>query len=68
MPGTANDIGVVTSADGKRHVLIAVFTKAATTDNLDVRERAIAEISKAICDELWGDGRTRVSNLVARGL
>jgi beta-lactamase class A len=53
MPGTANDIGMVSSADGKRHLLLAVFTKAATTDALDVRERAIAEIAKAICDDFW---------------
>jgi beta-lactamase class A len=53
MPGTANDIGIVTSADGKRHLLIAVFTKSATTEKLDDCERAIAEIAKAICDDFW---------------
>lgn len=53
MPGTANDVAVVTSADGTRHLLIAIFTKAATTEKLEDRERAMAEISKAIVDELW---------------
>jgi beta-lactamase class A len=53
MPGTANDIGVVTSADGKHHTLIAVFTKASTIESLGPRERAIAEVSKAICVDFW---------------
>ena len=53
MPSTANDIAIVTNADGKRHILLAIFTKAATTEELDGRERAIAEIAKAICNEFW---------------
>jgi beta-lactamase class A len=48
MPGTANDIAIITSADGKRHVLLAIFTKAATVETLDARERAVAEIAKAL--------------------
>ena len=48
MPGTANDIGIITSADGMRHLLIAIFTKNGAPDELDARERAIAEIAKAL--------------------
>jgi beta-lactamase class A len=53
MPGTANDIAIVTSADGKRHILMAIFTKAATAAELDGRERAIAQIARTICDDFW---------------
>jgi beta-lactamase class A len=52
MPGTANDIGFVTP-DGKRYVLIAIFTKASKIEDLEARERAMAEIAKAICDDFW---------------
>jgi beta-lactamase class A len=58
MPGTANDIGIVTSAAGTRHVLIAIFTKSSKTEDLAPRERAIAEIAKAICDDFWQAGQT----------
>lgn len=46
MPGTANDIGILP----KKRVLIAVFTKAATTEDLTPREQAIAAIARAITE------------------
>jgi beta-lactamase class A len=58
MPGTANDIGIITSADGTRHVVMAIFTKAAKVEELEPRERAIAAIAKAICDDFWQAGQT----------
>jgi beta-lactamase class A len=57
MPGTANDIAIITSGDRTRYILMAVFTKAATTAELDGRERAIAEIARAICDDFWRQPR-----------
>lgn len=27
MPGVFNDVGIITSADGKHHIAIAIFTK-----------------------------------------
>ncbi|HEX8616968.1 MAG TPA: class A beta-lactamase [Thermoanaerobaculia bacterium] len=32
MPATSNDVGVLTSPDGKTHIAIAIFAKAATSD------------------------------------
>ena len=48
MPGTANDVGIITSPDGRHHILIAIFTKAGTVDDLEPRERAIAEMAEAV--------------------
>jgi len=44
MPGTANDIGIVVS----ERVLIAIFTKKSTTEELAPREKAIAEIARVV--------------------
>ena len=46
MPGTMNDIGIVTSGD--RHIAIAIFTKAGFVSPEARRERAISEIARAI--------------------
>jgi len=45
MPGTFNDVGVITSPDAKHHIAIAVFVKKAKSDK---DEREIAEAAKKI--------------------
>ncbi len=47
--GTANDVGIVTLPDNAGHVALAVFVKAATKDMAE-RERAIAEVARAVHD------------------
>jgi beta-lactamase class A len=47
--GTVNDVGILTLPDNAGHVAIAVFVKAATKEVAD-RERAIAEVARAIHD------------------
>jgi beta-lactamase class A len=47
--GTANDVGIITLPDNAGHVAIAVFVKAATKDMAE-RERAIAEVARAVHD------------------
>ncbi|MCU1350451.1 MAG: beta-lactamase class [Acidobacteria bacterium] len=44
MPGTVNDVGIIV----KERILIAVFTKAGTTEDLAPREKAIAEVGRAV--------------------
>jgi len=48
MPGVLNDVGLVTTADGKHHFAIAVFSKQAETTGTDVRAEAIAEIARRV--------------------
>jgi len=43
MPGTGNDVAIVTSADGKHHMAIAVFTKASKVDDSE-RDALIREL------------------------
>ena len=47
--GTTNDVGIITLPDGAGHVAIAVFVKASDKDAAS-RERAIAEIARAVHD------------------
>ena len=47
--GTTNDVGIITLPDDAGHVAIAVFVKASTKD-VPARERAIAEIARAVHD------------------
>lgn len=51
MPGTVNDVGIITSPDGRQHVLIAVFTKGGRTSTLTQRERAVSTITRAVYRE-----------------
>jgi beta-lactamase class A len=44
MPGTANDVGIVTTIDGKHHLAIAIFTKASKMSE-DERDAAIRELA-----------------------
>ena len=50
MGGTLNDVGIITSPDGKRHIAIAVFTKGATGGQQERQEAVIAEIARAVYD------------------
>ena len=45
MPGTMNDVGVITSPDAKHHIAIAVFVKKSKSDK---DEQAIAEAAKKV--------------------
>lgn len=47
--GTANDVGIITLPDNAGHVVIAAFVKASEKD-VAARERAIAEIARAVHD------------------
>jgi beta-lactamase class A len=51
MPGTVNDVGIVTSPDGKNHVVLVVFSKGGTSDE-KVREADVAAAAKAAYDAL----------------
>lgn len=54
MPGTVNDIGVITSPDGKDHVLIVVLTKGGKSSTMNQRERAVASITRAVYRDFVG--------------
>ncbi|HEY7913825.1 MAG TPA: class A beta-lactamase [Blastocatellia bacterium] len=47
--GTTNDVGIITLPDGAGHVAIAVFVKASEKE-IPARERAIAEVARAVHD------------------
>ena len=47
--GTTNDVGIITLPDNAGHVAIAVFVKSSEKDG-SARERAIAEIARAVHD------------------
>jgi len=47
--GTTNDVGIVTLPDGAGHVAIAAFVKSSEKE-VPARERAIAEIARAVHD------------------
>ena len=50
MPGVFNDVGIITSADGKHHIAIAVFTKKPAEQNEDVALRVVEQIARAVYD------------------
>lgn len=45
--GGTNDVGIITSADGKRHILLAVYLKGSTLES-DGREQIIAQVAEAV--------------------
>jgi beta-lactamase class A len=47
--GTTNDVGIIELPDGAGNVAIAVYVKGSTKD-VPVRERAIAQIARAVYD------------------
>ena len=50
MGASLNDVGIVTSPDGKHHFAIAVFTKAAYGGDQRKEEAVVADIARAIYD------------------
>lgn len=54
LPGTVNDVGIITSPNGRDHVLIAVFTKGGRTSTMTQRERAVASITRAVYRDFIG--------------
>jgi beta-lactamase class A len=51
MPGTLNDVGIVTSADGKHRLVLAIFTKESSADTA-AREKQVAELAAQAYREL----------------
>lgn len=51
MPGTANDVGVITTPDGQ-HIAIAIFTKGRKQSTDEQAEKVIAEVARAVYAEL----------------
>jgi beta-lactamase class A len=58
MPGVANDVGIVTSPDGKHHIAIAIFTKASKMSEAD-RDALIREITRSAYDALLSERRPK---------
>lgn len=50
MPGVFNDVGIITSANGKHHIAIAVFTKKIVAQNDDDALRIVGQVASAIYD------------------
>jgi beta-lactamase class A len=48
MPGVMNDVGLVSSPDGRHHLAIAVFTKQAETSESAPRDQVIAEVARRV--------------------
>lgn len=54
--GATNDVAIITSPDGKRHILMAVLMKGATADE-STRERIMAESARLLYDALMKPAR-----------
>ncbi|HUP49824.1 MAG TPA: class A beta-lactamase [Thermoanaerobaculia bacterium] len=54
MPGTVNDAGIITSPDGRDHVLIVVFTTGGRTSTMNQRERVVSTITRAVYRDFVG--------------
>jgi beta-lactamase class A len=50
MPGVFNDVGIITSADGKHHIVVAIFTKKAAAQDENVALRVVSQIARAVYD------------------
>ena len=53
MPGTVNDAAIVTSPDGKDHIILVIFTKAGTSPEKK-REDDVAAAAKSLYHKLLG--------------
>jgi beta-lactamase class A len=51
MPGTVNDAAIVTSPDGKNHIVLVIFSKAGTSPEKK-REDDVAAVAKKVWQEL----------------
>lgn len=56
MPGVVNDVGIITSPDGKQHLLLAIVTKGRKVSTTDDVEAVIATTAKKIYDALMISG------------
>lgn len=56
MPGTVNDAAIVTSPDGKNHIVLTIFSKAGTSAEKK-REDDVAAVTKKVWRELVGSGQ-----------
>jgi beta-lactamase class A len=52
MPGTTNDAAIVTSPDGKSHIVLVIFSKGAKTASEEAREADVASVAKAAYEAL----------------
>ena len=52
MPGTTNDVGIITTPDGKQHIAIAIFTKGSKRDVTSEAEDDIAAIARLVYETL----------------
>jgi beta-lactamase class A len=52
MPGVTNDVGVLTSPDGKQHIAIAIFAKGVKGDGYRLVDGDIAAITGAVVSAL----------------
>jgi beta-lactamase class A len=50
MPGVFNDAGIITSADGKHHVVIVILTKKSSAQNEETSLRVASQIARAVYD------------------
>jgi len=50
MPGVFNDVGIITSADGKHHIAIAIFTKKASEQDEKLALRVVGQIAREVFD------------------
>ncbi|MDP9192575.1 MAG: class A beta-lactamase [Acidobacteriota bacterium] len=58
MPGVVNDAAIVTSPDGKDHVVLVIFSKAGTSPE-KIREDDVAAVAKKVLGELVGRKQPR---------
>jgi beta-lactamase class A len=52
MPGVTNDVGIITSPDGKQHILVAIFTKQSQNRVVEEREKIVAEMARQVYAQL----------------
>jgi beta-lactamase class A len=52
MPGVFNDVGIITSADGKHHIAIAIFTKKEGEQDEGLALRVVGQIARGVYDRL----------------
>lgn len=48
MPGTLNDVAIVTSYDAEHHILMAIFTKGSRMKDEAPREKLVADLARQI--------------------
>jgi len=64
MPGTSNDVGILTSPNGE-HIVIAIFTKSATSKD-EVVDADIANVAKKVIEALRNAGASPAGSRAPR--